>query len=693
LFRPLTRKHCAGLGIPGLALVCTLAAASAHAQGYFSDQLGVNNDLFGFSMSELEDSNTDGADEFLVGAPGDNFYAGKVFFWYGGPWVTAIPPVILTGVAPEQFGRSVARIGDVNNDGRDDFAVGAPMSNAGGAERGRVYVFFGGSLTSGPAATAADLIIAGEDGGDRFGWSVSAAGDFDGDGHDDFIVGAPLSDNTGANAGSAYVIYGAGSSGPSTDLADATVLNGLIAEDRFGWSVSDAGNFLAGSENCVAVGAPGNNAQGADAGAVYVFEGCLGCATPDAVADFTAIGGATNKANSQYGYAVRNAGRWSGDSLDDLAIGAPLCDDGGAESGRVEIIFGASSPVATGDRYVAGEAASDSLGLSLARVGDVLGTSNEDLLIGAPGSDQSGSRAGRAYIYHGGQASQVTAAGLDPYPNVPLRPGTAPDDLYGRTVASAGDFDGDGLADFAVAAPNGSSQTEVEETGAISGFVHLLHSSTGPVAAEMQSWRAAWVPSGDRGQVDLAFALAEPVDNIARLDLNRRVRDARGRLVSETAIWSGPAQRDASGAGVLTTDGRAYRFVDPGPAAPPTGGALSYAVTAATQDGRTLALQDLAGPSEAAPSYGLAVSAFPNPSRAQVSLSFRALDGDALEVNVFDVRGRLVRHLLSGAGTGAWMETTWDGRNEAGQPVAEGVYFLCAHSSEGLRSRRLTLVR
>jgi hypothetical protein len=171
------------------------------------------------------------------------------------------------------------------------------------------------------------------------------------------------------------------------------------------------------------------------------------------------------------------------------------------------------------------------------------------------------------------------------------------------------------------------------------------------------------------------------------------VLDARGRLDSATTLWSGPAERDAPRPGVLTTDSRSYRFTDPGPAAPPTGGALSYAVTAVTSDGRTLALQDLAGPTSAAPSYGLAVSVFPNPSRAQVSLSFRALDGDPLEVNVFDVRGRLVRHLLSGAGTGAWAQTIWDGRNEEGQPAADGVYFLCAHSSEGTRSRRLTLVR
>lgn len=687
MFRPLTGKCRAGLEVPGFALACVLAASSALADGYFSDPAGANADQFGSSLSELEDINDDGYWEFLAGAPGDNSNAGKVFFWYGGSGVTVAPDVVLTGAAPEQFGWSIARIGDVDGGGKADFAVGAPLSNAGGAEQGRVYVFYGETLASGTAATMADVIIGGQSAGDHFGWSISAAGDFDGDGRDDFIVGAPLKDGLGADAGAAYVIYGS-ASGPSANLAAATVLTGAGADDNFGWSVSDAGNFLAGSADCVAVGAPLKNTTtgGADAGTVYVYEGG---ATPNATVDYVAESGAVAKTGGQYGFAVRNVGRWNGDGYDDLAIGAPYWPAPLSASGRVEIIFGATSPSTSGDRSVGGEVAGDNLGWSLARVRNVLGTSAEDLLIGAPGSNQPATDAGRAYIYRGGAATQATADLIDVYPNVPLIAGTAAFDLYGLAVASAGDFDGDGQWDFAVGAPMGNSFPSV----ATSGFAHLVHSSIGPVAALMQSWRAEWLPSGEPGQVALAFALAEPVDNVTRLDIVRQVLDTRGRLESSAALWSGPAERDGPRAGVLTTDGRSYRFTDPGPAAPPTGGRLSYEITATTGDGRTLALQDLAGPASAAPSYGLAVSAFPNPSRAQVSLGFRALDGDPLEVNVFDVRGRLVRHVLAGAGTGTWAAATWDGRDENGQPAADGVYFLCAHSSEGTRSLRLTLVR
>jgi hypothetical protein len=82
-----------------------------------------------------------------------------------------------------------------------------------------------------------------------------------------------------------------------------------------------------------------------------------------------------------------------------------------------------------------------------------------------------------------------------------------------------------------------------------------------------------------------------------------------------------------------------------------------------------------------------------NPFSTQVAFSFRARAGDPVQVAVFDVRGRLVRRLHDGLGSGAWVPAAWDGRDASGRLVADGVYLLTAHSREGLRSRRLTLVR
>lgn len=689
--RPLFGNRRAGFRRVVIFLAGILATASpAWADGHVFDAAGASGDLFGASASELEDLNNDGRWEFLVGIPGAVTGDGEVFLWYGGTGLFVADHLTWTGSADEQFGWSVARIGDVNNGGMGDFAVGAPLREI--SDRGRVYIFFGeslasGTVVSGPAADQADMIIEGENGGDRFGWSVSAAGDMDGDGRDDLIVGAPYNDGAATDAGAAYIIYGA-TGGPSASLATATRLLGAIAGDNFGWSVTDAGNFLAGTADCVAVGAPSNNQAGLDAGAVYVFEGRTGNINPDATADLVAIVGAAAKAGAQYGFAVRNAGRWNTDSYDDLAIGAPNCDQGASASGRVEIIFGATSPSTTGDRSVGGEAADDHLGWSLARARDYAGTSAEDLLIGAPGRNAGATDSGHAYVFRGGQGSFATAADLDDLPNAPLMAGTAADDRYGEAVASLGDFDGDGLWDLAVGAPGGNSLNN-----ATSGFVHLLHSGSTPVPVEVQAWRASWVDADERGQVELSFALAEPAGNVARLELVRRALDAQGREASRATLWAAPPAWAAPRLGTLTCDGTGYAFTDPGPAAPPPGGSLAYDVTAITGDGRTLVLRDLAGPAGQAPAFGLAVAAFPNPSTAQVQLSFRARQGDPLQVNVFDVRGRLVRHLYDGSGSGAWMEASWDGRDEGGAPAAEGVYFLAAHSREGVRSRRLTLLR
>ncbi len=192
-----------------ILLLATLPAGAVVLQGDPLQSLG----HFGDAASELEDLNGDGRWEFLVGAPlvdltGTN--DGRVYLWYGGTAMTAAANLVLSGNFNEQFGFSVARVGDVNDDGRPDFAVGAPRYSQAGTDWGRVYLFFGG-----PALDAtADVILECPDAtdGPQFGFSVSAAGDVNGDGRDDFIVGAPYDDTVGRDAGSAYVFYGSSQS-------------------------------------------------------------------------------------------------------------------------------------------------------------------------------------------------------------------------------------------------------------------------------------------------------------------------------------------------------------------------------------------------------------------------------------------------------------------------------------------------
>lgn len=676
----------AGFFLLVLPAILMALVVPALGDSYWYDPAGVGEDFFGYAMTELEDLNGDGHDEFLVGVAGSDstgLEAGQVFLWFGGASVLRAPDRIWNGTSPEAFGWAVANIGDVNDDGTADWAVGAPESNAGGSASGRVYVFYGD--TDPPAMP--DLVITGAQGGDKFGFAISAAGDFDGDGRDDFIVGAPFANLGVGNTGAAYVIYGQ-NGGPSSDLGDATAFSGEISDDHFGWSVTDAGNFFGGNERCVAVGAPlANTHGGIDAGAVYVFEGTLGGATADTTIDFVAGISANAKPNSQFGYAVRGVGRLNTDSVDDLAVGGPFCNEAGSESGRVEIFYGGASPNVVADHAIDGQSANDNFGWSLDRAGDISGSGRDDVLIGAPFYDGTATNGGRAYIYEG--SSSATGAGsLEILANVPVNPGTAADDHYGWAVAAAGDFDGDGLPDYAVSAPNAN----IGSTNAQAGVVTLIHSTAGPVAAVMQTWQARWIGSD---QVDLSFAFSVPSDELVALSLRRQTRDASGQLGGEEQLWSGPAERtDDGSANVLVRRGDGFGFRDATAAA--GGSLITYAITAATADGQQVRLAELAGPGErpVAVTAPLALAAaWPNPANPAVTIRFRAAPDQIATLQIVDVRGRVVRELHRAPGAGQWQDVIWNGLTDDGRAAASGVYLIRLAAGQELRTERVVLAR
>lgn len=656
---------------------------------HLTDENGSGGTLFGAAMTELEDLNGDLKWEFLVGAPGapNGGSHGAVFMWMGGQELTAEPDFQWTGVIQEQFGFSVARIGDVNDDGEPDWAVGAPYSNEGGTNKGKVYLFYG---DANPASIIPVGII-GELGGDNFGYSLSAAGDFNSDGVDDFIVGAPAIDSgLPGRAGFAYVIFG-DNGGVSTDLGDALKLTGDFSADGFGWSVTDAGNFL-GGDDCVAVGAPKNDSRwGLNAGAVYVYEGG---GSPNNVVDHV-IGCGGTAAGSQYGFAVRGVGDWGGNSLTDLAIGAPMNNSGGGIKGRVEIVYGHStSPAITGDRYVLGEVAADQFGFSLARIWDFTQNGADDVLIGAPFHNQPAVDCGRGYVFEGG--SGVTdAANLEVKGNVPMITGAEANDNYGWAVASAGDFDGDGDRDLAVGAPKGNKLND-----AVTGFIHLRDSSGFVVPAFFSFWSAVWSGGDQDRTVRLSFSFAEPATEFGNVELFRQWRDDRGEILAEDAIWSGPAQwADPVVSGILSVAGNGFTFLDPvsGWSHPQAAG-LTYSLKAITAEGLAFELEDLDGPGElsvhlASASLLALEPAWPNPANPAVTVRFRAAPTANITVRIMDLRGGLVRELYQGPGTGDWQHEIWDGRTGQGSAAASGLYLIHLENGQETLNQRVVLNR
>jgi hypothetical protein len=267
--------------------------------------------------------------------------------------------------AGDQAGTSVSAAGDVDGNGLDDLIIGAIVNDSGGYA-GAAYVVFGKSGTdqvdlAAVAAGEGGFKIQGETAFDLAGWSVSAAGDVNGDGVDDLIVGATDNDSGGGLAGAAYVVFGKS----GTDLVDLDAvaagnggfkIQGENSNDSAGFSVSAAGDVNGDGLDDLIVGRYGNDSGGDNAGAAYVVFGKSGTDLVDLDAVAAGEGGFKiqgEAAGDRAGRSVSAAGDVDGDGVDDLIVGADLNDSGGDIAGAAYVIFGNIAPVAENDSAAA----------------------------------------------------------------------------------------------------------------------------------------------------------------------------------------------------------------------------------------------------------------------------------------------------------------------------------------------------
>jgi MYXO-CTERM domain-containing protein len=339
-------------------------------------------------------------------------------------WPIHLDPVTLTaswtatGPATSWYGWSVAGGGDLNGDGYDDIAVGAPyyVSNT-----GRVYVYLGSA--SGPSTTAA-TVLTGSTSSWWYGTGVAIVGDIDNDGYDDLVVG---SDHYNYGQGG-ILVYRGSISGIST-TASQTIAP--ATSTALGGSVAGAGDV--NNDGYADVIAGGYTASGR-AGAAYVYHGS---ATGLVTTPTTTITGAA--AYAELGRSVAGAGDVNNDGYDDVVVGAPRFD---SYTGYAAVHLGSASGVsATAATTLSASAASEEFGYSVAGAGDVNGDGYDDILIGAP---DAASTAGRAAIYHG------SATGISTTASTALTGVST--GHFGWAVAGAGDIDGDGYDDVVIGA-------------------------------------------------------------------------------------------------------------------------------------------------------------------------------------------------------------------------------------------------
>ncbi|MGB4191944.1 MAG: FG-GAP-like repeat-containing protein [Rickettsiales bacterium] len=386
---------------------------------------GKENTKSGTSVSTALDMNEDGLDDIIIGAPGATDRTGIVYVIYGNK--TNIDPIYLDHLQStqgfsvigttknDQTGYSVSGIGDFNNNGHNDIAIGAPGVN-------KCYIIFGSGGKSADIYLAQltsnkGFAISGINTKDQTGWSIGGAGDFDKDGYADIIIGAPGAYN---GKGVSYLIYGSETisdinlSNKPDDITQGFSIYGANSGDGCGWSVSGAGDVNNDGYDDIIIGSP--NANNGD-GISYIIYGkpekyytSIDLSQGLSATQGFIINGETNYAGNS-GYSVSSAGDVNHDGYDDVIIGAPEADAG---KGKAYLVYGFYStyekividlasfenadPLNSKGFTIEGGDNLGRTGESVSGGGDINHDNFTDIIVGSPGIGSHSS-----YIVYGSQ--------------------------------------------------------------------------------------------------------------------------------------------------------------------------------------------------------------------------------------------------------------------------------------------------
>jgi len=441
-----------GSTIPGAAYVYYGSATGIGAAPNVSLSSGVAGlaDNFGLGVDGAGDVNGDGYGDLIVGASSWNNNAGTpnegaVFVYHGSATgISTVPSAVLeTNTSASYMGSSVAGLGDINGDGYSDIAAGGWLASYPSTSEGAVWVFLGSATGLNPVFRHR---LEQNFGSAQFGFSVAGAGDVNGDGFNDMVVGAhKIRIPTAAPAitGGIYIYRGSANAfGAGLNPGASQTFTTTAYSTRNSWSVSSAGDVNGDGYSDVVVSDWQDNIGGElFEGVAFVYHGsAAGVITVPA----TILEGGTT--NLYYGMSASTAGDVNGDGYSDVLIGCTQFTNGQSNEGAAFLHLGSPTGL-NSSAFIRYEpnVANAGMGEWVGTAGDVNGDGYSDMIIGAPGT-----AGGRAYIYHGGTYNVSTTPTL-------TRASGAANVQLGRSVANAGDVNGDGYSDLIVGAPNASN--------------------------------------------------------------------------------------------------------------------------------------------------------------------------------------------------------------------------------------------
>lgn len=494
--------------------ICLLGAQQATAQSTILQASGLNgsngfkingqasNHNLGSDLNRAGDINGDGVSDLIVSAPGANpngNASGRSYVVFGSltAFSAELQITALNGsngfamdglAADDRLGVGVSAAGDLNADGIDDIIVGADGANANNT--GRSHVIFGTAAGFSASVALSGLngsngfVINGENADDGSGTSVARAGDINGDGIDDVIIGAAAADPEGGGSGRSYVVFGRSTAFPaaldliSLDGSAGFAINGAVPGSNAGRSVLAAGDINGDGLDDLVIGASnGDRQDGVRSGIAHaVFGRSTPFTSPVRLRSLTGADGFTieGEANGDnFGAKVAAAGDVNDDGIDDLLISAPNADPGAVSSaGRSYVLFGRASgfpavfsaaAINAGTGFVMdGAGGVHRAGSEVAGLGDINRDGIDDIGIGAPGVTVGPNLTGRAYVIFGRRQTRTEPLALG---SLDADSGFAIDGegdrhSFGIAISAAGDINGDGVADFVVgasgASPNGN---------------------------------------------------------------------------------------------------------------------------------------------------------------------------------------------------------------------------------------------